>query len=151
MSKHITLHLTTDQRTQLESLLRSGNAPARTQTKARILLLTDRSQGTQRTDAQIADVLSVCKPTIIRTRRRCVLEGLEAALYDRERPGKAPKITGEVEAELTLLACSDPPEGKARWTLRLLAAKMVELGHVDSLSNVAVYHRLKKTRSSPGR
>ena len=150
MSKHITLHLSDEQRTHLNSLLHSGNAPARTQTRARILLLTDRSQGQQRTDEQIAAVLGVCKPTIIRIRRRCVQEGLEAALYERARPGKTPKITGEVEAALTLLACSDPPEGQARWTLRLLAAQMVELGYVDSLSNVAVYQRLKKTKSSPG-
>ncbi len=90
------------------------------------------------------------KPTIIRTRRRYVLEGLEAALYDKPRPGAKPKITGDVEAQLTLLACSTPPEGKARWTLQLLADKLVELQLVESISDVAVMHRLKKTSSNPG-
>jgi len=124
---------------------------ARTQTKARILLLTDRTQDHPHADAEIAAALVVSKPTIIRTRRRCVLEGLDAALYDKPRPGATPKLTGEVEARLTLLACSTPPEGNRRWTLQLLADSLVELKLVDSISDVAVMHRLKKTTLSPGR
>jgi transposase len=150
MSKHVTVHLSAAQRAELDALIRSGSCLARTQTKARILLLTDRSQGQVRTDAEIAAVLGVSKPTIIRTRRRFVLEGLAAALYDKPRPGAKPKITGEVEAQLTLLACSTPPEGKARWTLQLLADKLIELKLVESISDVAVMHRLKKTNSSLG-
>ncbi len=123
---------------------------ARTQTKARILLLTDRNQPQPRADAEIAAALQVSKPTIVRTRRRFVLEGMDAALYDKPRPGATPKITGDVEAQLTLLACSTPPEGKARWTLQLLADKLVELKLVDSISDVAVMHRLKKTSSNRG-
>ena len=88
--------------------------------------------------------------TIIRTRKACLDEGLEAALFEKPRPGAPPKITGEIEAKLVTLACSDAPEGRARWTLRLLAHKMVELGYIDTISNVAVYQRLKKTNSSPG-
>ena len=150
MSKHVKVELTAEQRSQLEELTRSGRGLARTQTKARILLLTDRNQAQPHTDAEIAAALQVSKPTIVRTRRRCVLEGLDAALYDKPRPGATPKITGEVEAQLTVLACSTPPEGKARWTLQLLADKLVELKLVDSISDVAVMHRLKKTSSNRG-
>ncbi len=150
MSKHVKVYLTPEQRAYLEQLIRSGTSRARTQTKARMLLLTDRNQAYPRSDAEIAAALGVSKPTIIRTRRRCVLEGLEAALYDKPRPGAKPKITGEVEAHLTLLACSTPPDGKARWTLQLLADKLVELQLVESISDVAVLHRLKKTHAPRG-
>jgi len=70
--------------------------------------------------------------------------GVPAALYDKGWPGAPPRFTGEVQAQLTMLACSDPPEGAARWTLRLLADKMVELGYVDSISHVTVGEILKK-------
>ncbi len=150
MSKHVKVQLTPEQRAQLEQLVRSGSSLARTQTKARILLLTDRNQAHPRSDAEIADTLQVSPPTIVRTRRRFVLEGLEVALYDKPRPGAKPKITGDVEAHLTLLACSTPPEGKARWTLQMLADKLVELQLVESISDVAVMHRLKKTNCNPG-
>ena len=76
--------------------------------------------------------------------------GLANALYDKARPGATPKITGEIEAQLTLLACSAPPAGRSRWTLQLLADKLVELKLVDSISDVAVMHRLKKTNLSLG-
>jgi len=83
--------------------------------------------------------------------RRFAQDGLEAALTEKPRPGQPPKITGDIEAQLVTLACSDPPKGRSRWTLRLLADTMVELGYIESISNVAVYHRLKKTNSNPGR
>ncbi len=83
--------------------------------------------------------------------RSYVLEGLEQALYDKPRSGAPPKITGDIEAKLVMLACSEPPDGKKRWTLRLLAEQMVVLGYIDSISNVAVYKRLKKTNLSLGK
>lgn len=150
MSTHVTVYLTAEQRAHLEQLIRAGTCLARTQTKARILLLTDRSQGQHRSDAALADALGVSKPTISRTRRRFVLEGMDAALYDKPRPGATPKLTGAVEAHLTVLACSTPPDGKARWTLQQLADKLVELELVASISDVAVMHRLKKTNSNRG-
>lgn len=150
MSKHVTVQLSAEQRAQLEHMLRSGHQLARTLTKARILLLTDRNQPRPRIDADIATILQVSRPTIIRTRRRFVLESMEAALYDKPRPGATPKITGEVEAHLTLLACSRPANGKQHWTLQMLADKLIELGHVDSISDVAVMHCLKKTNSNRG-
>ena len=150
MSTHLQLHLTSQQRKHLDKLVRSGKAGARTLTKARILLMTDYSRGGHRTDQEIASVLGVSLPTVGRVRRRCVEGGLQAALHDRARSGRPPKITGEIEARLTVLACSDPPRGSARWTLRLLADKIVELGYLDSISHVAVSKRLKKTRCGPG-
>jgi len=150
MSTHIQLHLTSQQRKQLDKLIRSGAAKARTLTKARILLLTDYSQGAHRTDRDIASALGVSMPTIWRVRKRCVEDGLDAALHDQARSGRPPKITGEIEAQITVLACSDPPPGHAKWSLRLLADKTVELGYLDSISHVAISNRLKKTGCNPG-
>ena len=76
--------------------------------------------------------------------------GLQAALYEKPRPGQAPKVTGEIEAKLIMLACSQPPEGHARWTLRLLAGRVIELGYLDYVSHVTVGEVLKKTNSSLG-
>lgn len=83
--------------------------------------------------------------------RRFVIGGLETALNDKPRPGRVPKLNGDAEARLVLLACSQPPQGRTRWTLKLLAEQLVELGLVDSISEVAVYKRLKKTNLNPGR
>ncbi len=150
MSKHVSLSLCGQEREHLDNLIRKGNAPARVQTRARILLLSDQSQGQCRTEQQIADAL-LCSPgTVGNVRRRFAAQGLQGALYEKPRPGQRPKITGDIEAQLTLLACSDAPEGHARWTVRLLADKLVEMGCLDSISHVAVHQRLKKTRSSPG-
>lgn len=150
MSKHRTLSLTDEQREHLDNLIRSGNAPARVQTRARILLHTDRSQGEERPDHEVAQALRVNPATVVRTRKAFLDEGIDAALYDKPRPGAQPKITGDIEAKLLTLACSDAPLGRARWTLRLLAHKMVELGYLDSISNQAIGERLKKTRLNPG-
>jgi len=150
MGKHTHIELTSEERTELEKLIRTGNAPARTHTRARILLLSDRSQGQKRTDQEVADAVLCSKSTVINVRQRFLSGGLQAALYDKGWPGAPPKFTGDVEAKVTMLACSDPPAGAARWTLRLLADKMVELGYVDSISHVTVGELLKKTKSNPG-
>ena len=150
MSKRTTLYLNADQRSFLDQLTRSGNAPARVQTRARILLSTDRSQGERRTDSDIASALMCSPTTIVTVRRQCVLEGLEAALYDKARPGREPRITGDVEAKIVTLACSEPPKGHARWTLRLLADRVVELGYLPTISHTAIAKRLKKTNCHLG-
>ena len=150
MGKQIALYLITEQLKELDGLISRGNAPARTQTRARILVLTDRSQGQQRTDEEVAEAVLCSKGTVGNVRRRYREGGLETALYDRPRPGAEPKVTGDIEAKLTMLACSDPPAGQCRWSLRLLADKMVELGYVDEISHVTVGEHLKKTNSSPG-
>ena len=144
------IHLSDEERQELESLIRRGESAARIQTRARILLLCDESQNTQKTTKEIASALLCCLPTITNIRKKFVEGGLPNALYEQPRPGQKPKITGEIEAQLTLLACSAPPEGKARWTLQMLADKLVELELVDSISDVAVMHRLKKMNLSLG-
>lgn len=151
MSQHVTVHLSSDQRQHLESLIKKGNTPARIQNRVRILLLLDRSLGNKLTQKQVAEATLTDIATVCQISRRFVLEGMEAALSEKPRPGAVPKITGEVEAQLCLLACSSPPEGQAQWTLKLLADKLIELGFVDSISTVAVHHRLKKMQSNPGK
>jgi hypothetical protein len=151
MGKHLQIHLSQAERKELEQVIRTGSAAARTQTRARILLLCDRSQGQQRTDAVVAEAVLCSISTVGNIRRRYASGGLHHALYDRGWPGAPPKFTGEDEAHLTMLACSTPPTGHARWTLRLLAGRMVELGYVESISHVTVGDLLKKTTSSPGR
>jgi transposase len=151
MSTRSAVKLSEKERTHLKGLLRRGAAPARVQTRARILLLADRSRGERRTDEQVAAAVVTSLMTTKRTRWRFLQEGLEAALAEKPRPGRPPKITGEIEAKLTLLACSQPPEGHGRWTLRLLASRLVELGCLESISHTAVADRLKKTKSNPGR
>lgn len=144
------IYLTTENRQELESLIRSGESSARTQTRARILLLTDENQKKKKGAEEIASILMCSLPTITNIRKKFVEGGLENALYDQVRPGATPKITGEIEAQLTMLACSTPPEGRSRWTLQLLADRLVELKLVDSISDVAVMHRLKKMNLSLG-
>jgi len=150
MAKHIPLHLPSEDRSQLHHLISAGNSPARVQTRARILLLADRSEGKTRTHHEIAAAL-LCAPATAFNVCHCYRqEGLNAALYEKPRPGNPRKLDGAAEAQLLLLACSDAPEGHARWTLRLLADRLVALGVVESLSYMTVSDTLKKTASSRG-
>jgi transposase len=151
MSKRVTVSLTDEQRAALERMTRGGTGRVRTQTKARVLLLADRSQGQRRSNKAVAEATGLHHITVGRVLRRFDAQGLEAALHDKPRPGAVPKITGDIEAHLVALCCSDPPEGEVRWTLRLLADRVVELGLLDSLSHVAVGERLKKMSLNPGR
>ena len=148
MSKHRYVSLTDEQRQHLAELTRCGSSKARTLTRARILLLADRSQGAVRTDIQIAQALQCNKGTVQNIRHRFLDEGLEAALVEKRRPGASlrPKVTGEIEAKLIAIACSSPPEGRSRWTLRLLAARLVELELVESISPDTVNQVLKRGR-----
>jgi transposase len=144
--------LTDTERTALRELIAAGEAPARKLTHARILLKADESSGGPGwSDSAITEALEISGPTVGRVRKRYVTEGLDAAL--NHRPPKAqrpPKLDGRQEAHLIALACSDPPPGHARWTLRLLADKMVELEFIDYVSHVTVWQTLKKTNSSRG-
>jgi transposase len=128
----------------LEKIVRSGKNKARVITRARILLLADRKRDKHKTQPEIAAALEISNTTVSATCRRYVLNGLAAALSETPRPGQVPKITGDVEAHMVTLACSEPPEGHARWTLRLLRDELVRLEVVDSLSHVAVGEALKK-------
>jgi transposase len=151
MNTKYIVRLSPAERERLETLIHSGNTLARVQTKARILLLTDYNQDARLTDIQIIRALSTSNSTIQRTRIQFVEGGIDAALFDKPRSGCPPKITGEIEAKLTMLACSDPPEGHARWTLQLLADQMIALGYIDTISDVAVYKRLKKRNQTLAR
>jgi transposase len=145
------VQLSPEQRQALQQLVRAGSAATRTITRARILLLSDRSLGGDWQSApKVAAALLVHPNTVRNVRRRFVAEGLEAALEDKPRPGAQPKLHGELEAQLTVLACSTPPDGHKRWTLRLLAEHLVALEYVDAISYVTVGEWLKKTRSSRG-
>jgi transposase len=135
-----------EDRDELNRYLRRGKSSARSLTRARILLLADEG----RSDEEIVDSLKVSRTTVNRIRKRYCIGGLKFALHEKNRSGAPPKIDGRVEAQLTLLACSEPPEGRSKWTLRLLADKLVELEAVDSISHMSVHRLLKKTRSNRG-
>lgn len=140
------MRLKEEEREELHQYLRRGRSSARSLTRARILLLADEG----RSDEEIIEALKVSRTTVNRIRKRYCQGGLDFALHEKPRSGAPPKIDGRIEAQLTLLACSDPPEGRSRWTLRLLADKLVELESVDSISHMSVHRLLKKTRSNRG-
>ena len=151
MGTHQHIYLEENERTELEQLIKSGVHSARVIARARALLLLDRSEGESRAIQQVIDGAMVSQGTIYNLKKRYFSEGLNRALYEKPRPGAKPKIDGEVEAHLVALACSDPPEGYDRWSLRLLADRLVSLEIVDSISHVAVGEALKKMNLSPGR
>lgn len=146
--KQYIVTLTAEERTYLRGLTRKGKTSALKQRHARILLKTDQGpQGEHWTDEEIQRVLDVNRSTVERLRERFVEEGLEAALRRKEQNNrKERKIDGKAEAHLVALACSKPPEGQKRWTLKLLADRLVELEIVDSVSPETVRQTLKKTR-----
>ena len=137
---------------QVHALLRTGKAAAATQAHARILLKADLGPGGPAwPDAHIAEALEVGLSTVHRVRQAYVEEGLEAALHRKRPTGRQyRKLDGAQEAHLVALACSPPPEGRPRWTLKLLADRLVELQVVDGISPECVRTTLKKTISSPG-
>jgi hypothetical protein len=152
MHKRYTVTLTTAGRTQLERLIVAGQAPARKLMHARILLKADTGPGGPGwVDTRIAEAVAVSQPTVARVRRQYVEQGLKAALNRRPpRREYRRKLDGAQEAHLIALACGAPPEGHGRWSLRLLADRMVELAQVEALSYQTVRRVLKKTTSSPG-
>lgn len=151
MSKHRHIHLTEEERTELEQLIKSGHSASRTNSRARALLLLDRSQGHKRTFKEVVAGAMVSPGTLTNLKSRYFAEGLSGALVEKERSGRpVSKMTGEIEAHLIAQACSDPPDGYARWTLRLLAERLVELEVVESISHTAVADKLKKMNLSLG-
>lgn len=152
MRKQYVVRLSEEERAWLLTLIGRGAAPARVQTHARILLKANRGEaGLEWTDAAISAALEVDPTTVARVRKLYVDEGLEAALQ-RKAPDRVyrRKLDGEQEARLVAVACSEPPSGHKRWTLRLLADKMVELQVVETISYETVRQTLKQTFSSPG-
>ena len=142
-----------DERQILQKLITSGRGPARLFTRARILLKADQSDaGPGWSDEQISEAFEVTVQTVERIRKQLVLEGFDGVLSRRPYIQKVSrkKVDGEVEAHLVALACSKPPEGRARWTLRLLADSMMELGYIETISHEAIRQTLKKTNLSLG-
>lgn len=138
--------LTDEERNYLLELIKSGEAPARKIRRAHTLLLADEGK----TDAEIAGALHAGESTVQRTRQHFVEGNLEFALNEQPRPGAQCKLDEKGEMVLTTLARSAPPEGRKRWTMQLLADRLVELKILDSISDETVRRELKKTESSPG-
>ncbi len=144
--------LTPAERTHLEALISAGSAPARTLTHARILLKADATSpaGPSWDAAAIQSALDCSLSTIHRVRQLFVEVSLDAALHRRRPPACLGKLDGEHEAHLVALVCGAPPEGRSRWSLRLLADRFVALGHIDAISHETIRLVLKTTNSSPG-
>ena len=141
------VRLVPEQREELQHLIRVGKSSARVTARARILL----KSGDGWAAPQVAEALDAALSTVYRVKQRFAGEGLERALRDRRQANRHRKLDDRGEAHLVALACSPAPEGHERWTLRLLAGKVVELGLASSMSHEGVRKRLKKTLSSRGR
>jgi transposase len=152
-ARKLEVRLTEDQRRRLTDLTRNGTAPAKKIRHARILLLSDVGHADgRRTDEYIAEALGIHLNTVKRTRWKFVREG-EAPALDRKRreaPPVPPKVDGHIEAHLVAICCSQAPEGRTRWTLKLLAGELVRRKVVTSISAECVRRALKKTSCSPG-
>lgn len=138
------IKLSNHELSSLKNILRRGSAAARTLTRARVLDLLHRRQHPD----QVADTLQLSGASVFNIKRRYLEAGLDAALFDKHRPGRPATIDGQMRAKITALACSSAPKGHTSWTLRLLADRAVELGFVESISHTAVRKILKKTASS---
>lgn len=145
-AKKYHVDLNDEERKQLQQLTRQGKHSSRKVMRALVLLKAEEGFS----DSEIASAIGISIPTIERTRKRFVEEGL-GALNERQRPGPKPKLSGKQEAHLIAIACSEPPEGRQRWTLRLLADKVVELGLAETYTYEAARRVLKKTNLSHGR
>jgi transposase len=144
-AKKYIVDLTAEEQGTLVGVIRHGKAAARQVTRARILLKADEGL----TDEEIAEEVATSRATVERTRQRFVEENL-AALTERPRTGAPPRLDGKAQAHVIAVACSRAPQGRERWTLRLLADKAIELRLADSLSYETIRQLLKKTNSSPG-
>jgi len=147
--KKYQVKLSIAQREMLKELISSGTIKVRAYKRARVLLLSDENRaGGAKPGSQIAEEVDLSLATVQRVRRQFVAHGLEAALSEKPRAGAPRKFTERDRAKITALACAQPPEGHARWTLRLLAEKMVELELIESISHDTVDKVLKKTNFS---
>lgn len=150
MKKYI-VELTSEERKQLQQLVKKGKVAGYKIRHAQMLLKADQgNQGPGWPDAQVAEVFAAHVTTIERLRKRFVEQGLEVALERNKRDNYARKLDGDDEAHLIAIACSDPPAGRNEWSLRLLADRLVELSVVDSISYMTVSRVLKKTNLSRG-
>lgn len=150
-NKRYIVELSDNERAHLSAMIAKGKCSAQANLKARILLKADQGpNGEGLCDITICEALETNVRMVERVRQKCVLEGLEAVFRrkKRETPPRQPVFDGEAEARLIALACSEPPEGYARWSIRLLADKVVELGIVETVHHNTIARTLKKTNSS---
>ena len=148
------IKLTQDEISELSSIVKKGSHTSQSYRAAYVLLNCDEGEYSlgKSTNEQIAKVLKIGMRTIDRIKKKCIEGGLESALERTESSRiYEKKVDGDLEAKIVQLCCSNPPEGFARWTLRLLSEKVVELGYIDSLSHVSVYNTLKKTNLNLGK
>lgn len=145
MRKTNVIVLKAKERMLLNNLVSKGEEKARTIARGRVLLMSNEGKN----DTAIIDALDLARNTVRQVRQRYVNEGLDAAIHEKSRPGAPLKINGRQRAKITALACSDPPEGRARWTLRLLADRVVELDITEEISHMHVGRILKKTKLNP--
>lgn len=153
MAKRYVVRLTGEERAQLKQLLAKKRLAAQKRKRAQILLKADTSQdGPGWVDTRIAEAFDVTVASVENVRKRCVLEGLDAAIQRKKqcRPSRRRVLDGEKEARLVALCCSKVPAGRGRWTLRMLADELVELNIVDTISHETVRGVLKKTNCSLG-
>ena len=144
IDKKYKVFLTPPQRMELEKITRKGKISVRTLKRARILLLSDESDSHRpETTVKTSETVGVCLMTVIRIRKRFCKEGLNS-IHDKPRSGTPTKLNGRQKAELTAIACSDPPKGRERWTLDLLRERMIELKLVESVSSKTIGRFLKK-------
>ena len=147
----VVVRLTADQRQILEHLVHTGTHPAHATRRARILLKADADGPDAWPDERIAAALDVCRMTVARVRQQFATEGLDPTLHKKKAAGRQyRKLDGRQEARLVALACSTPPAGQARWTMTLLAERLVELQVVESIDPSTVWRTLQKTNSSRG-
>ena len=147
----IEVRLTDEQRETLDRLVQTGSHPAAMRRRANILLLSDAEGPDAWSDDDIAERLETSRMTVQRVRQQFAAEGFDATLHRKKPTGRQyRKLDGAQEAQLVVLACSPAPEGHARWTMVLLADRLVEMNVVDSIDPATVWRTLKKTRSSRG-
>jgi transposase len=147
MSKKWVVHLDPEGRSRLETVIKKGKSSARKIRKAQTLLFANEGKE----DKEIASLLKCVESSVYWTRRRYCEGGLEAALKEKPRSGRPEKLVGKAKAHLIALACSDPPEGRACWTMQLLTERCISLELVDSITKDTVRRVLKKTKLNRGR
>jgi hypothetical protein len=147
----VVIRLTEEQRQTLQALVRTGTHKAHARTRAQILLKADADGPDAWPDERVAEALGICRMTVARVRQQFVAEGLGATLHKKRPTGRQyRKLDGQQEAQLIALACSPAPPGQARWTMKLLADRLVELEVIDTIDPATVWRTLKKTTSSRG-
>lgn len=144
------VRLTEEEKKELESLIQKGGKGYRIKHAHILLKLNECPENAEWNYERIMDAYGVCRGTIAGVAKRFVMDGMEAALGRKTQKNRARKVTGEVEAKICMIACSAPPEGRDRWTMQMIADKLIELDVVDYITDSTVCETMKKMNLSPG-